>query len=275
MLKAGSLLIVGAGNMGGALLRGLLGTGWDPAAISVVERSAVRRDELSAVAGITVTDSPSPSEAVLLAVKPSDAEEACTALQWTGEHRRLLSIVAGVPSELLERWTHDAAVLRAMPNVAAAVGRSATALCAGRRAKDDDVAWAEGILAGIGTTVRVPESLMDAVTGLSGSGPAFLAVFVEAMIEAGVQLGLSRADAAKLATETVWGVGEMLVRSGQDPASLRYSVTSPGGTTAAGLQALEARAFRAAVAEAIGAAAERSAQLRDKGTGSGRAATNS
>lgn len=255
------LLVVGGGNMGTALVEGLLATGVDRASLAVVERSAQRRRMLADL-GVAVAESPPEASSVLLAVKPGDAEEACRALRWASAGRpRLLSIVAGVRCSSLERWNPQATVLRAMPNLAATVGRSATALCPGAGATDEDLAWAEQILASVGTVLRVPESLMDAATAVCGSGPAFVALFAEAMIEAGVALGLARDGASRLVAETVAGAGELLSRAGGDPVALRHAVTSPGGTTAAGLQALEARALRAAVAEAVRGAAARAEDL--------------
>jgi pyrroline-5-carboxylate reductase len=174
----------------------------------------------------------------------------------------VLSIAAGVPIARLESALgRDVAVVRAMPNTPALVGAGAAAIAPGSTANDDDLAWAERILGAVGTVVRVPEGLLDAVTGLSGSGPAYVFLVAEALIEAGVLVGLPREVSAALATQTLLGAARLLVETGDGPEALRAAVTSPGGTTAAGLRALEAAGVRAAFLDAVEAATERSRQL--------------
>jgi len=151
--------------------------------------------------------------------------------------------------------------VRAMPNTPALVGAGAAAIAAGAAAGPDDQAWAESILEAVGTVVQVPEAALDAVTGLSGSGPAYVFLLAEALVEAGVLNGLSRDVSVQLASQTLLGAGRLLVESGQTAAELRANVTSPGGTTAAGLRVLEQRAVRAAVLDAVTAATERSREL--------------
>jgi pyrroline-5-carboxylate reductase len=148
-----------------------------------------------------------------------------------------------------------------MPNTPALVRAGAAAISPGSSAGDDDLAWAEEILGAVGVVVRVPEKLLDAVTGLSGSGPAYVFVVAEAMAEAGVLAGLPRAEAETLAFQTLLGASRLLVEGGDSPAALRAAVTSPGGTTAAGLRELERHGVRAAFLEAVTAAAERSREL--------------
>lgn len=148
-----------------------------------------------------------------------------------------------------------------MPNTPALVGQGAAAICAGHNAADDDLAWAEAILDAVGTVVRVPEKLMDAVTGLSGSGPAYVFLVAEALVEAGVHAGLSRDVADQLTRQTILGAATLMAGSGEGIEALRAAVTSPGGTTAAGLRALEDRAVRAAFLDAVEAATRRSAEL--------------
>jgi pyrroline-5-carboxylate reductase len=152
-------------------------------------------------------------------------------------------------------------VVRAMPNTPALVGEGASAICAGSRADDDDLDWAAGLLGAVGLVVRVPERLMDAVTGLSGSGPAYLFLVAEALVEAGVLSGLPRDTAELLTRQTLLGSARLLAASDEGPEALRAAVTSPGGTTAAGLQALEDRAVRAAFLAAVQAAVARSSEL--------------
>jgi len=175
---------------------------------------------------------------------------------------RVLSIAAGVPIARIEWATGtDVAVVRAMPNTPALVGAGAAAIAAGSAAGEGDLAWAESILGAVGTVVRVGEALLDAVTGLSGSGPAYVFLVAEALVEGGVLAGLPRPTAEALAYQTLLGAARLLVESGDAPADLRAAVTSPGGTTAAGLRELERNGVRSALIEAVVAATERSRQL--------------
>jgi len=153
------------------------------------------------------------------------------------------------------------AVIRAMPNTPALVGAGAAAICAGPTATEADLDWADDLLSAVGAVVRVPEASMDAVTGLSGSGPAYVFLIAEALIDAGVLAGLPRDTADRLARQTLLGAAQLLAASDEGPQDLRAAVTSPGGTTAAGLAQLERHAVRAAVMDAVAAAAARSAEL--------------
>src|SRR5262249_18728783 len=155
----------------------------------------------------------------------------------------------------------DAAVVRAMPNTPALVRAGAAAIAPGRHAGDAELDWAASILGAVGTVVRVPEAALDAVTGLSGSGPAYVFLLAEALIDAGVYVGLARDVSVALTTQLLVGAAALLVQSGETPEMLRARVTSPGGTTAAGLRALETAGMRAAVLEAVLAATERSREL--------------
>lgn len=255
---------MGGGKMGAALVSGLLSAGWAEAGqVLVVEPVAGRRDELSAAhPGLGVAaDLGGGAEGGVVAVKPGDVEAACRALAAAGVPR-VLSIAAGVPLARLEAWLGEGtAVVRAMPNTPALVGCGAAAIAPGTAASDDDLSWAEEILSAVGVVVRVAEPLLDAVTGLSGSGPAYVFLVTEALIEAGVAVGLPRPVAETLTVQTLLGSARLLAESGDRPESLRAAVTSPGGTTAAGLAALESRAVRAAFLEAVAAATERSEQL--------------
>jgi pyrroline-5-carboxylate reductase len=174
----------------------------------------------------------------------------------------LLSIAAGVSTGRIEELAgHDVGVIRAMPNTPALVRQGASAVAAGTTASEDDMAWAEGILRAVGTVVRVKESDLDAVTGLSGSGPAYVFLLAEALIDAGVLAGLTRPVAESLVVQLLVGSAALLAESGQSPAALRAQVTSPAGTTAAGLQVLERAGVRAAFVDAVASATERSRQL--------------
>jgi pyrroline-5-carboxylate reductase len=254
------LLVIGGGRMGEALVAGLVASGWAPAEeIAVVEVAEARRAELAAAhPGLDVRTEPLAGVDTVLAVKPADA---VTSLDGLGPNR-VLSIAAGVTTAALEAALPDGtAVVRAMPNTPALVGRGAAAVAAGTHATDADLDWAEEILGAVGLVVRVPETQLDAVTGLSGSGPAYIFLVAEALIDAGVLVGLPRPAAEALATQTLLGAATLLAEGGRSAAERRGDVTSPGGTTAAGLRALEAGGVRAAVIDAVVAATERSREL--------------
>lgn len=263
------LTVVGGGQMGQALVDGLLASSWaTPDELLVVESDMRVGDALASRTGVGVRASVGDSgeaASVVIAVKPGDVQRVCAALAGT-DVRRVLSIAAGVRIQALEGWLgangqHNPAVIRAMPNTPALVGAGASALAAGSVASEDDVAWASAVLAAVGSVTVVPESALDAVTGLSGSGPAYVFLLAEALIDAGVLAGLARPVAQELAVQTVMGAGRLLTETRSSPAELRAAVTSPGGTTAVGLQALEAAGLRAAVADAVVAAAARSREL--------------
>lgn len=256
------LVIVGGGNMGAALLGGLLSApGADPAALAVCEAVAGRRAALAELfSGVAISPYVPACTAAVIAVKPGDVDGAVRDSVAAGA-RRILSIAAGVPIAALEAAAGpDVAVVRAMPNTPALVGQGASAIAGGALAADADLAWAESVLGSVGTVARVPEVHLDAVTALTGSGPGYVFLVAEALIEAGVAAGLSRPLAADLTTQLLVGSAALLAERG-DPAALRAMVTSPAGTTAAGLQVLEARAVRAAFVDAVLAATVRSREL--------------
>ncbi|MGA2521170.1 MAG: pyrroline-5-carboxylate reductase [Acidimicrobiales bacterium] len=261
-VKRPRLLVVGGGRMGGALLEGLVTAGWRPGDLAVVEQSAPRRTELAAlVPGVVVGATVGEADGAVLAVKPADARAACEAVAGTATPR-VLSIMAGVTLGSLEDWlAPGTAVVRAMPNTPATVGAGVSAIAAGAAAGEADLQWAEELLGAVGQVVRLPETALDAVTGLSGSGPAYVFLMVEALAAAGEAVGLPAEVSALLAAATVTGAARLLERSGEAPAALRAQVTSPGGTTEAGLRVLDDRGVRDAVAAAVAAATERSRQL--------------
>jgi len=260
---------MGGGRMGEALVAGLLDAGWAaPSDVVVAEVSAARRQELGGLVsrhpGLQVVPAAVPARGTIIAVKPADVEGACAALAGSGI-RRVLSVAAGVGLGHLEMWCpEDCAVIRAMPNTGALVRSGAAAIAAGSRVTAADLDWAAGIMRSVGTVVEVPEHLLDAVTGLSGCGPAYFFLVVEAMVEAGVAMGLPRSTAHDLVVQTMAGSARLLAESGQGPEALRAAVTSPGGSTAAGLRVLEAGRVRSAVIEAIAAATKRSREFDDK-----------
>ena len=257
------LQLVGGGRMGEALLTGLLASGWaDAADVAVVEKLADRRSMLaSRFPGVTILEAPEKTDGAVVAVKPDDVESVCAAAVVAG-CERVLSIAAGVTIARLERALGGGVpVVRAMPNTPALVGAGAAAIAAGSHATDDDLEWAASVLRAVGTVVVVPEKLLDAVTGLSGSGPAYVFLVTEALIDAGVLAGLPRETSMALATQTLLGAARLLTETGDGPEALRAAVTSPGGTTAAGLRALESAGVRAAFLDAVMAATERSREL--------------
>ncbi len=257
------LQIMGGGRMGEALLGGLLAAGWaQPADLAVVARKDERRAQLEGLfPGVAVLSEPGPCEGAVLAVKPYDVGEACKQLALAGA-QRVLSIAAGVPTQGLEASLgKGVAVVRAMPNTPSLVGEGAAAVAPGASAAPEDVEWAMSILSAVGVVVKVTEAQIDAVTGLSGSGPAYIFLVVESLMEAGVLMGLPRDVAEVLVVQTVLGSAKLLQDSSEPAAALRAAVTSPGGTTAAGLRQLEIGALRAALLSAVEAATERSRQL--------------
>jgi len=262
------LVVIGGGRMGSALVEGLLKANWcDPAALAVVESAAEQRaslqsrfDAVSVVASLEL-DHVGPGTGVVLCVKPDHAEGAARLAAACGA-TRLLSVVAGLSTQRIEAvFNSPVAVVRSMPNTPVLIRQGVSAIAGGSHVTSADLDWAESILGAVGTVVRVTERNLDAVTGLSGSGPAYFFLAVEAMIEAGVHQGLSREVSRQLVVGTFAGSAALLVESGESPEELRAQVTSPGGTTAAGLRMLEGRAVRAAYLEAVAAAAERSRQL--------------
>lgn len=259
------LAVLGGGNMGAALVRGLLASRWlAPPEVVVVEVLPVRREALSAeLGGVDVVGSLEGLliDAALLAVKPADVPAVASAAAAAGA-LRILSIAAGVPTSVVQEAAGaDVKVVRAMPNTPALVGEGAAAIAPGPTAGEADLVWAEEILRSVGSVVRVPESALDAVTGLSGSGPAYLFLVAEALIDAGVLAGLSRAVSRALVEQLFVGSAKLMAVSGKGPEELRAEVTSPGGTTAAGLHALERMAVRSAFLDAVAAATARSREL--------------
>lgn len=256
------LVVVGGGNMGAALVMGMLSSGeFDPTDVAIVESLADRRSVLTEqFPGVLVSEVIPPCEGAVLAVKPPDVPSVARAAAAAGA-RRLLSIAAGVTTATIAAAAGtSASVVRAMPNTPALVGKGVSAITAGPGAGDDDLEWAERILGSVGMTVRAPESQFDAVTGLTGSGPAYVFFVAEALIEAGTAAGLDPALVESMVSQLLVGSAALLAAQG-DPASLRAMVTSPGGTTAAGIAVLEDRGVRSAFVDAVHAATERSREL--------------
>lgn len=254
--------VVGGGKMGEALVGGLLRGGWAGADVLIVEKDPARVDVLrAALPEVAVVEAPQRSAGTVLAVKPGDVPAVCGAVAEAGTDR-VLSIAAGVTLATLERSLGGGpAVVRAMPNTPALVGAGAAAIAPGTTAGEEDLVWAESLLGAVGTVVRVDEPLLDAVTGLSGSGPAYVFLLAEALMAAGREVGLPPEVADALTVQTLLGAATLLARSGDRPEALRAAVTSPNGTTQAGIEAMEAAGFRAAVTKGVDAATKRSREL--------------
>lgn len=261
------MALLGGGRMGEALLGGLLDSGWEAESIAVAEVEPERRRLLEEhCKGVRVVPSAAwavgEADIVVVAVKPADVVgvlEGC--LETLPADALVVSIAAGVTIAALEAAVPGRPVVRAMPNTAALVRQGAAAIAGGTHAVEPHLVMAERVLGAVGIVERVPERLLDAVTGLSGSGPAYVFLVAEALIEGGVLVGLPRETAAALVAQTIRGAATLLVEGTQGPETLRAAVTSPGGTTAAGLRALEDRGVRAALLDAVVAATRRSQEL--------------
>lgn len=266
--------IVGGGVMAEALLSRLIAQElYHPDEVLVSDPQAHRRDFLVQKYGVNVTSNnravAAASDVLLLAIKPQVFKAVATELlQANSEHLQagkplpvVISILAGVSLSQLEAAFGHQPVIRAMPNTPATVGAGITALTHSKAVTINQIEQAKAIFQAVGEVVEVPESLMDAVTGLSGSGPAYVAIMIEALADGGVAAGLPRAIASQLALSTVLGTAQLLQESQLHPAQLKDQVTSPGGTTIAGIAQLERAGFRSALIEAVKAAKERSQQL--------------
>lgn len=248
--------------MGSALVGGLLKNGWAPAHITVAELSADRREELRQLfPNSNVIEAPESCESAVIAVKPPAAVDACMAAAAAGA-RRIVSVVAGVNISTLQRASgNSVAVIRAMPNTPALVGKGACAISFSPNCLETDIVWAEEVLGSVGTVVRVPESQMDAVTAISGSGPAYVFLLAECLISEAVSQGLSPEVADGLVRQLLVGSAALLAASPETPAVLRQHVTSPNGTTWAAIDALEQAGFRQTITAAVAAAVRRSREM--------------
>jgi pyrroline-5-carboxylate reductase len=264
-MAQGTLGIIGFGNMGSAIISGLIGAEmYMPSDIHVYDIDSVKCDTAKQN-GHFVHSSASKvfenAETVIIAVKPADVAKALKGLKSGVKTGLIISIAAGVTTASLEIVAGDIPVIRVMPNTPCMVGAGATVLCRGKHAGDTHLNTAKGIMEATGLAVELPEKMMDAVTGLSGSGPAYVALMVEALADGGVRMGLPRETALILAAQTVYGTAVMILEKNIHPSAMKEMVTSPGGTTIEGVAALEAGAFRSTVMEAVEAAALRSKKL--------------
>ncbi|MFC4991310.1 pyrroline-5-carboxylate reductase [Rubritalea tangerina] len=265
--------LIGCGKMGRALLEGALQAGIVKAKdVSVSSRTTETRESLAKDLGVNAvssnTDLCAQSDVVYICTKPNitpivllELNESAECLDGT----LLISTVAGLTLATIEQALPDSArVVRCMPNTPALIGKGAAAYTLGSNATSTDAATTCSLLGAAGSVIEVPESLMDAVTGVSGSGPAYVYTFIEAMADAGVLNGLPRPQALELATQTVLGAASMVAETGLHPAILRDMVTSPGGTTITAVQALEANGFRAATMAAVNSATQKAKELGQK-----------
>ena len=257
------LQVIGGGKMGEALLVGLVANGWaEPGELHVVEPDPARQTAVTAAAPrVSVSTGPRPETDAVIAVKPDVVAGVLPALASAGVGR-VLSIAAGVRTAAIEAGLPAGTpVVRAMPNTPALVGQGAAAIAAGSAASSNDLDWARAILEAVGTVAVVSEADLDAVTGLSGSGPAYLFRLAEALRAAGTAQGLDSATADALTRQTLLGAATLLAASGEDPGRLRENVTSPGGTTAAGLAVLDEADFVGLIDRVVDAATRRSQEL--------------
>jgi len=258
--------IIGAGNMAEAIVRGVIQAGvLPPDQIIAADPSEQRRAVFERI-GTDVTDNnatPAAQPRVLLAVKPQMMDDVLEGIaDSTRPDAVIISIAAGVPTARLDAALGGKGrIVRVMPNTPMLVGAGVSALCPGPRADDEDMTWVEALLSASGRVLRVDESDMDAVTAVSGSGPAYFFYLAEAMITAGIEEGLSPAAAALLAGATCRGAGEMLLGSDESAGELRAKVTSPGGTTQRAIETMDAENVQVALTRAVRAAAERSREL--------------
>jgi len=267
MLNDSIIGFLGGGNMAEALVRGLLGGGIPAGALVVADPLAERRTFLTERYGVTCTADNTVVAAgcdiVILAIKPQMAGTVLRELEGAVSAGKLLiSIMAGVKTTVIEAaFPGETRVVRVMPNTPALTLEAASAIAPGANATAEDISLARRIFELVGKTWQVEEKLMDAVTGLSGSGPAYVLTFIEALADAGVKNGLHRDAALGLAAQTVFGTAKLLLESREHPAVLRDKVTSPGGTTIAGLHVLDKEGFRGTVINAVDAATARSKEL--------------
>lgn len=268
MLTGKKIAVIGGGKMGGALIGGVLSGGSIQAgAITVADKDGQRLDELVRTYGVSVTEdnreAVRKADIVLLSVKPQNMAEVLAELAGALLPQALVvSIMAGIETAQLEAGLGPGVrVVRVMPNMPALIGEGAAALAAGACATREDLQWVKEIFAAVGITVEVKETLMDAVTGLSGSGPGYAFLIIEALADAGVRMGLARDVALRLSAQTLLGAAKLCLKGEGHPAVLRDMVTSPGGTTMAGIKALEDGKLRAVLMSAVEAATLRSAEL--------------
>jgi pyrroline-5-carboxylate reductase len=260
------IAILGAGKMGEALVSGLLRAGRSPSDVVVVVRRSARADQLRETYGVlalSAAEAAKNADTLVIAVKPQDMG---VLLDEIAPHvpadRLVISVAAGIPTSRIERRLDaDVPVVRVMSNTPVHVDEAMSVISAGRYAGEEHLRRAEELLRPVGKVLRIPESQQDAATALSGSGPAYVYFLVEAMVDAGILLGIPRSTALEMVKQAVYGAARMLVDKGEHPVILREDVTSPGGTTISAIRELERHGVRAAFLAAIEAARDRGAEL--------------
>ncbi len=268
-MLAKTITFLGAGNMANALIKGLVRAGTQASLITATVKRKEKQHELEQAHGIRVgfdnLAAAHAAEVIVLCVKPQAMNKLLTQIApAVDSHKLIVSIAAGVPIAAIERrFGAGARIVRTMPNTPALVGLGATAIAGGEHATEEDIALVTKIFDAVGMTTVLDEVLLDAVTGLSGSGPAYIFLIIEALSDAGVKVGLSRHTALKLAAQTVLGSAHLLLETGQHPGHLKDQVTSPGGTAIAGLHTLEAGGLRTTLIDAVEAATRRAKELGD------------
>ena len=260
------IAVIGAGKMGEALISGLLKAGTSPTELVITERYEVRANELVQRYGVKAVgnaEAAKIADTLVIAVKPQDMDDLLAELSpLVTPDRLVVTIAAGIPTSVIEKRLCDGVpVVRVMPNTAALVGEAMTVVAGGAFAVPEHLERAEELFRPVGKVIRLPEQQLDAVTALSGSGPAYIFYLVEAMTDAGILLGLPRSVAHELLVQTVVGAGVMLRETGEHPVTLREAVTSPAGTTISAIRELENHGVRAALLAALEAARDRSRQL--------------
>lgn len=263
-----TVAILGAGALGEILAGGLLRAGWAPGELSLAARREERCAELTERLGVECHLDPAAALAgkavVVVSVKPKDVGTLLGQIAARLEPGQLvISLAAGVPTSVYERGLGDIPVIRAMPNTPALVDEAITAYAPGRFVPEEALKVAAAVLEAVGKTVILEEQLMDAVTAVSGTGPAYVYLLAEALTDAAIREGLPRHAAQLLVDQTLKGTGALLAETELSPIKLRAQVTSPGGTTAAAVHVLEQRGFRAAIEDAVRAAAQRSREMGD------------
>jgi pyrroline-5-carboxylate reductase len=268
-MNKNNILFIGTGKMATAIAAGMTAKGFNASQISAFDISAKAAKDFGVATGIKVeTESLKTvleqADTIIVAVKPQHIEKALCGNSSFFENKLIISIAAGIKIAKLQEITSALRVIRVMPNTPALVGEAASAWCASKQVNDKDIELINEILGTIGTVCKIDEKLMDAVTGVSGSGPAYVLDFILGLTDGGVNAGLPHDVAAALAAQTVFGTAKLLIESGRHPAVLRDEVTSPGGTTAEALAVLEKNGFKGTIIEAVLAAAKRSAELGKK-----------
>ena len=258
--------VIGVGNMGAAIIKGYIAGGASPSDIWIYQRSADKKAAFAAETGVNPCDSveelADACDAVMIAVKPAQVRDVMAQIKEKLADKLVISIAAGLTVEQLTE-AGGVKVVRVMPNTPSQIGCGMSALCRSENVSDEEFAEVLRIFESVGKAAEVAEKLMDAVTGVSGSGPAYVYLFIEALADGGVLAGLPRAMAIEFAAQTVLGAAKMVLETGEHPGSLKDAVCSPGGTTIEAVRNLEAGGFRSTVMEAVIAAAEKSEEMKN------------